>query len=91
MMPLSLYKPDIDTLRSGEPRIVVALGEQSVGQPIHAMGTALADRLRVKPVTFPGDHMGFGPLADPFAEILHRTLAGKRLRDAGGRRDRYLV
>lgn len=77
MMPLSLYRPDIDTLRSGEPRIVVALGELSVGQPIHTMGTALAGKLGVKPVTFPGDHMGFGPLAEPFAETLRRTLAAE--------------
>lgn len=77
MIPLSLYKPDIDTLRAGQPRVVVALGEQSVGQPIDAMTMALAGKLGVEPVTFPGDHMGFGPLAEPFAETLHRTLAGK--------------
>ena len=74
MMPLSLYRPDVDALRSGRPRIVVGLGEQSAGQPIYSMGMALAERLGTEPVMFPGDHMGFGPHADAFAEALHRAL-----------------
>lgn len=75
MMPLSLYEPDVATLRAGKPRIVVALGEQSAGQPIHDMGTALAGKLGVAPVAFPGDHMGFETFVEPFADTLHRTLA----------------
>lgn len=76
MMPLSLYEPDVATLRAGKPRIVVALGEQSAGQPIHDMGTALAGKLGIAPVTFPGDHMGFEAFAEPFAETMHRTFTG---------------
>ncbi|MDB5542051.1 MAG: alpha/beta hydrolase [Devosia sp.] len=75
MMPLSLYRPDIDALRKGQPIVVVGLGEQSAGQPIYDMGTALAVKLGVEPVAFPGDHMGFGPEAQNFAEVLHRALA----------------
>ena len=59
MLPLSLYEPKVETLRKGKPRIVVGLGEQSRGQPIYEMGTALAEKLGVEPVAFPGDHMGF--------------------------------
>ncbi len=77
MMPLSLYRPDIDTLRAGKPRVVVAIGEQSAGQPIYAMGIALAERLGTEPVFFPGDHMGFGAHADTFAETLHRAFIGE--------------
>ena len=77
MMPLSLYRPDVETLRKGKPRVVVAIGEQSAGQPIHAMGMALAEKLGTQPVTFPGDHFGFEPHAEAFAETLHRSFDGK--------------
>lgn len=74
MIALSSYVPDVDALRAGTPRIVVAIGEQSVGQPIHEMSLGLAARLARDPVMFPGDHMGFETLAEPFAEALHRAL-----------------
>lgn len=76
MMPLSLYRPDIATLRAGQPRVVVGIGEQSAGQTIHDMGMALAEKLGTEPVLFPGDHMGFGPHADTFAKTLHRAFGG---------------
>lgn len=74
MMPLSLYKPDVEALKAGSPRVVVAIGEQSAGQPIEAMGLALTRHLGIEPVPFPGDHMGFGPQAAAFAEALHKSL-----------------
>lgn len=74
MIPLSTYVPDVDALRAGQPRILVALGEESVGQPIYAMGMALAGKLGIEPVSFPGDHIGFGPQAEAFAEALHRAF-----------------
>jgi len=76
VMPLSLYHPDIDALRAGKPRVVVAIGKESVGQPIEGMGMALAAKLGTEPVMFPGDHMGFSPHADTFAEALHQALGG---------------
>lgn len=77
MRPLSLYVPEIEVLRQGKPRIVVALGEQSKGQPIYDMGLALAGKLGSEAVPFPGDHMGFGPHADAFAGALDGTLQGR--------------
>jgi pimeloyl-ACP methyl ester carboxylesterase len=77
MMPLSLYRPDVDVLRNGKPPIVVAIGEESAGQPIHDMGMALAVKLGTEPVAFPGDHMGFEPHASAFAETMHRAFDGK--------------
>lgn len=74
--PLSLYQPQTDVLQRGAPRVVVALGEQSAGQPIAAMAAALATRLRTRPVAFPGDHMGFEPQPEAFAAALHRQFAG---------------
>ena len=77
MQPLSLHVPDVATLKSGKPRIVVAIGEDSAGQPIEEMSLALAEKLGTAPVKFPGDHMGFEPHAEAFAESLHRSLAGE--------------
>ena len=74
VMPLSLYRPDVEALR-GRP-VVVGIGEESVGQPIDGMGKALADRLGSKRAAFPGDHMGFAPYPDQFAETLHLALSG---------------
>jgi pimeloyl-ACP methyl ester carboxylesterase len=74
LMPLALYRPDVNALRSGRVRVVVAVGEATVGQLAWRTGVALAQKLGSQPVTFPGDHAGYGPLAEPFAEILVRTL-----------------
>ncbi|WP_246501762.1 alpha/beta fold hydrolase [Mesorhizobium caraganae] len=73
-MPLSLYHPDVEALR-GRP-VVIGIGEESIGQPIDGMGKALADRLGSKRAAFPGDHMGFAPYPDRFAETLHLALSG---------------
>ncbi|HEV2516248.1 MAG TPA: alpha/beta hydrolase [Devosia sp.] len=74
MLPLSLYTPDVATLRAGKPRIVVAVGEASAGQPIEEMSLALTGKLGIAPTPFPGDHMGFGPQAAEFAEALHASF-----------------
>jgi pimeloyl-ACP methyl ester carboxylesterase len=74
MMPLSLYRPDIVALRAAVPRVVVAIGEQSAGKPIHDMGLALARHLGTEPVVFPGDHMGFETDPEAFAAALDRAL-----------------
>jgi pimeloyl-ACP methyl ester carboxylesterase len=76
MMPLSLYRPDVAALTAGAPRIVIGLGEQSRGQMIHDMGEALARKLGVEPVAFPGDHMGFEHEPEAFVDTLHQSLGG---------------
>lgn len=76
LMPLSLYRPDVETLRAGKPRVVVAIGEASAGQPIEAMSTALAEELGTKPVPVPGDHMGFETEAESFAATLDKAFGG---------------
>lgn len=75
LMPLSLYRPDVAALRAGGPRVVVGLGDQTEGQAIHRIGQALAAKLGVEPVLFPGDHAGYAPHAEAFAAVLHRVLA----------------
>ncbi|MBA2519825.1 MAG: alpha/beta hydrolase [Chloroflexia bacterium] len=77
ILPLSRYRPDIDALRAGQPRVVVGIGEQSTGHLIHEVGLTVAAKLRTDPVVFPGDHFGFSSNADAFAETLHRVLSGE--------------
>lgn len=74
MLPLSSYTPDVAVLKAGIPKVSVAIGEQSVGQPIHAMSMALADALGVVPLTVPGDHMGFETAPEAFAQALAGAL-----------------
>lgn len=70
MLPLARYRPDVEALRHGEPRVVVGIGEASAGQPIDEMGRALAEHLGSEPVVFPGDHFGFESHTDAFVETL---------------------
>lgn len=74
LLPLSIYKPDIASLKAGASKVVVAIGEQSTGQPIHAMSMALATALGVAPVSMPGDHMGFEAQPGEFAERLRAAF-----------------
>ncbi len=78
MMPLSLYRPDVKALHGGKPRIKVGIGEGSAGQSIARMAMALADKLGIAPIRFPGDHMGFEVHAEAFAETLHRAFTQKK-------------
>jgi pimeloyl-ACP methyl ester carboxylesterase len=76
LMPLSLYRPDVDALRESKSRVVVAVGEETVGQLANRTALALARQLGITPVEFPGDHIGYGPHAAAFAERLHQVLSG---------------
>jgi pimeloyl-ACP methyl ester carboxylesterase len=68
------YLPDIATLRTIPTRVVVAFGDASQGQVAHQAAVALAERLATAPVTFPGDHGGFGSHPEAFAGTLHEVL-----------------
>jgi pimeloyl-ACP methyl ester carboxylesterase len=74
--PISGYVPDVAALRAGPARVVVGIGETSGGQLAHRAAVALAERLGVPPVTFPGDHGGFGSRPAEFAKTLHQVLGG---------------
>ena len=68
------YQPDVDALRSGAPRIVVAVGETSRGELARRAADALAERLGTPATTFPGHHGGF--MDDPagFASRIREVL-----------------
>jgi hypothetical protein len=55
-------------------RIVVGVGATSKGQLAHRTGLALADKLGVDPVVFPGDHGGFIGQPGEFAQVLQEVL-----------------
>ena len=77
------YHHDFDALRKAPTRIVIGVGAKS-GQGIAGRGgTAVAARLGIAPVTFPGDHGGFlggeyGQTGEPdaFAATLREVLTG---------------
>ena len=74
LLPITSYQPDIAALRNGTPRVVVGVGEETVGQEAHDTGLALAERLGSEAVPFPGDHLGYVTQADAFAETLHGVV-----------------
>ncbi len=73
--PISFYVPDVATLRAGPVRVIVGVGESSTGQLAHRAAVALAERLGTTPVTFPGDHGGYGGQPAAFAERLQQVLS----------------
>ena len=77
------YEPDFDALRAAPTRIVVGVGEESDGEFAHRGGEAVAERLGLTPVVFPGGHGGFlgneygqPGKPDAFAAKLREVLAG---------------
>ena len=85
MIPIVHYEPDFGAIRSAPARVVVGVGEESSNAVAGRAGLAVAERLGVEPVTFPGGHDGFaggenGRVAAPdaFAAKLRDVL------DAGG-------
>lgn len=75
LRPFTRYRPDVEALRSGAPRVVIGVGETSGAGVAIRSARALAAELGVEPTVFPADHGGF--LADPegFAEVLRPLFA----------------
>jgi pimeloyl-ACP methyl ester carboxylesterase len=78
------YQPDVDALRAASTRIVPAVGAKSGHQLAGRATVAVAERLGLTPVTFPGDHGGFrggeyGMMGDPdpFADKLRAVLTDR--------------
>ncbi|MEU6137242.1 alpha/beta hydrolase [Nocardioides sp. NPDC047086] len=68
------WEPDVDALRRG-PRIVLGIGEESAGQLCERTTEALAARLGLSALRFPGDHTGFVDHPESFAARLKAVLA----------------
>ncbi|RBM11528.1 alpha/beta hydrolase [Prauserella sp. PE36] len=76
LRPTTRWVPDFDRLRSGSPRIVVGIGEESGGQLCERTSLALADGLGIAPTRFPGDHVGFAEDPGAFDTRLRAVLRG---------------
>jgi hypothetical protein len=74
--PLGQFVPDVKTLRAGEPRIFVGVGENSAQLLPGRAAAALAGQLGVEPVAFPGGHAGYNEYPSQFAEKLHALWHG---------------
>jgi pimeloyl-ACP methyl ester carboxylesterase len=74
LFPTSRYLPDIDALKNGASRVVVGVGVDSGPLLTYRTSMALAERLGVVPMEFPGDHGGFMGAPAEFAEVLQRVL-----------------
>jgi hypothetical protein len=82
MVSCTHHEHDFAALRAASTRIVVAVGAESAGELAHRGGEAVAERIGVDPVEFPGDHGGFlggeyGQTGEPeaFAAALRRVLS----------------
>jgi pimeloyl-ACP methyl ester carboxylesterase len=64
------YRPDIEALKKGQPRIVVGVGSKSEGQLASRCGIALAQALGTRLMLFPGGHGGYAQDPAGFAKIL---------------------
>jgi pimeloyl-ACP methyl ester carboxylesterase len=73
MVPLGSYVPDVAALRAGPP-VVAGVGELTEGQSPHRAAVALADKLGIAPVAFPGDHGGFARFPQAFAERMNELF-----------------
>lgn len=70
------YQHDFDALRAASTRIVVGVGSQSGEMLAGRAAVAVAGRLGITPVTFPGGHDGFLSDTDAFAVVLRDALGG---------------
>ncbi|MEV8639025.1 alpha/beta hydrolase [Streptosporangium sp. NPDC051023] len=70
------WQPDIATLRAGQARIVVGVGEESAGQLCDRASAALAAELGTEPTLFPGGHIAFVDDPEAFAPRLRAVLHG---------------
>ena len=76
--PTSWWLPDVAVLRSASTRIIVGIGEDSVGQLCERTSVALAAQLGLEPTWFPGGHIGFADDPYSFEVRLRAVLATTR-------------
>jgi len=71
MLPaMSEFNPDIEFLRNLQIPLIIGVGDNTEGIISHYTAKALAEDLKKKVVTFPGDHFGFVSNGQQFAKII---------------------
>ncbi len=76
LKPIGFYVPDVAALNAGPVRIIVGIGEASAGGLAGRSAQALAKRLGIAPVSFPGGHGGYNDAPATFADRLDGVLRG---------------
>ena len=84
MISCNYYQHDFGAIRAASTRVVIGVGAESGQILAGRAAAAVAERLGITPVTFPGDHGGFlggeyGSTTgepDAFAATLHEVLDG---------------
>ena len=74
LKPFTRYQPPVELLRSGEPRVIVAVGAASSGEIAARSARALAEQLGATPAVFPGNHGGFMGDPEGFATKIRELL-----------------
>jgi pimeloyl-ACP methyl ester carboxylesterase len=74
LRPTTDFEPDIEALRASPSRVVVAAGTTSRGTLPNRTAVALAERLGLPVVDFPGDHTGFVTQPAEFGRVLGQVL-----------------
>jgi hypothetical protein len=74
LLPITSYVLDVARLKKVSSHVVVGIGADSGGQLANDTALALAEDLRVPPVTFPGGHTGYFEHPDAFAAKLREVL-----------------
>jgi pimeloyl-ACP methyl ester carboxylesterase len=77
MLPITTSVPDVAALQAGPTRIVVGVGDASAGEVAHDTALALAQRLGIDAVMFPGGHGGYTEYPAVFVERLQEVLRGR--------------
>jgi len=82
MISSTHYEPDFPALRRAPTRIVIGAGETSDGTFAHRGAEAIAAKLGMVPVIFPGGHDGF--LGGEYNQMGRPDAFAKKLREVLG-------
>ncbi len=77
MVPITTYEPDVAALQAGSSRVVIGVGETSVGDFPHDAALGLAEQLGTEAVTFPGGHGGYTEYPEEFVAQLQEVLQAR--------------
>jgi pimeloyl-ACP methyl ester carboxylesterase len=75
LLPIALYEADLAMLQAAPTRMVIAGGAASKGEFPQRTAAALAQRLGLPLIDFPGGHVGFITEPQEFVTVLRRCLA----------------
>ena len=68
------YAPDLNRLEALSDRLVLAGGQDSVGEPAYRPAALVAERLGLELLHFPGGHVGSTTHPAPFGEVLREAF-----------------